>query len=598
MSIRIKSEVQSLSEVFAESYSVDFYQREYVWRFRQVEDLIHDLVNEFLSQWNADSDIVRIYDYSPYYVGGIVVSSKDNHKVIIDGQQRFTTFTLLLICLWRNYRGLERFPQDIYSLICEANPSGLRFRLDVEERRRCMESILRDGMYSPQKGDTLSVSNIIDRYTDIEDSLPQYIQEKDIVPFSYWLKQKVVFSKIETNNDEFAYIIFETMNDRGLSLTQVEMLRSFLLANVTPDCRARAMSLYDDSVKRLMAITLSSKSKAEFEFFKMYLRGHYAESFSQTKDSTSDFVRIGKEFHRWVRDNHDKLGLKSAQSFLHFIEEIDYFSRVYEKIYNILYRRDTANYLYLIVNGDYGFTLQPALIMAAISYGDSDDVVDKKIYVVARYLTKMLSWRVWNQSSISQSYLEAPIYEKLCPQVKDKSYIEQKRFFDSQPFDELQSAPQLNQQNNRRFKVLLALITEVVARECGESGYICKPDIEIEHIWANHFEQHRDEFANEQEFSAVRNTVGDLLLLPKSFNASYGDAAYNDKVRHYLKQNILAQSLSVGKYENEPKFLSFIKRSGLPFKPYSVFNKQAIAERTELYKKILEWHFDSSKGVC
>ena len=33
----------------------------------------------------------------------------------------------------------------------------------------------------------------------------------------------------------FAYVIFETMNDRGLSLTQIEMLRSYLLSNIRPD---------------------------------------------------------------------------------------------------------------------------------------------------------------------------------------------------------------------------------------------------------------------------------------------------------------------------------------------------------------------------
>ena len=45
---------------------------------------------------------------------------------------------------------------------------------------------------------------------------------------------------------------------------------------------------------------------------------------------------------------------------------------------------------------------------------------------------------------------------------------------------------------------------------------------------------------------------GGLLLLPKSFNASYGDKTYADKRKHYLKQNLLAQSLHEDASENDP----------------------------------------------
>ena len=86
----------------------------------------------------------------------------------------------------------------------------------------------------------------------------------------------MIFSKVWTNSDEFAYVIFETMNDRGLSLTQVEMLRSYLLANITAEARENAMHEFDEVVKLLVNIKLSSKSKAEFEFFKLYFRGHFS----------------------------------------------------------------------------------------------------------------------------------------------------------------------------------------------------------------------------------------------------------------------------------------------------------------------------------
>ena len=87
-----------------------------------------------------------------------------------------------------------------------------------------------------------------------------------------------------------------------------------------------------------------------------------------------------------------------------------------------------------------------------------------------------------------------------------------------------------------------------------------------------------------------RNTMftifGGLLLLPKSFNASYGDLEYRriekgadgepkdeGKRQHYIGQNLLAQSLHEQAYERNPGFVGFKGRSGLPFQAHAEFKK-------------------------
>ena len=80
----------------------------------------------------------------------------------------------------------------------------------------------------------------------------------------------------------------------------------------------------------------------------------------------------------------------------------------------------------------------------------------------------------------------------------------------------------------------------------GTKGY------EIEHIWADHPERHADEFAHPSEFQEYRNRIGGLLLLPKSFNASYGDLPYAEKREHYVGQNLLARSLHEQAYDHNP----------------------------------------------
>ena len=195
---------------------------------------------------------------------------------------------------------------------------------------------------------------------------------------------------------------------------------------------------------------------------------------------------------------------------------------------------------------------------------------------------------------ISQSSLESQIYE-LCKRIRGKNISGISDILSTEPIalPPLQNSPTLNQQNRNKLKALLALVTEIVAKNSGEPNYMLnKKNIEVEHIWCSHYEQFAGEFSNESDFINVRNNIGDLLLLPKSFNASYGDEAFEVKVEHYYEQNILAQSLNRLKYEHNPGFIEFIRRSGLKFKSLSTFKRSDVLERAELYRNILQWNWE------
>ena len=593
----VDSKVFPLKLLFAEKFTVDFYQREYVWEKKQLEDLINDLSNAYLKCWNPEHTTQDVRGYDPYFMGEVVLSTKVNERsAIIDGQQRITTFTLLLIYLLHNYKNLRGFPSSDVEKAIYADDFGTpRFNLDINDRKDCMLGLFENGFYEPTDKDRYHVQKIVDRYNDISECWDEKITNQNVIGFTYWLLEKVMFSKVWANSDDFAYVIFETMNDRGLSLTQVEMLRSYLLANIDEAHRGDSLEKFDETIMRLSAIKLTSKSKAEFEFFKVFFRGHYAEELTQGKES-SDFVKIGNAFHRWVRENEKLLKLKTSKDYIELVNKIEYFAKKYELIHKLMSDRNAEKYLYLIVNNDYGFTLQPALILSSISYGDSDEVVEEKLQIVSKYLTKVLSWRIWNHWMISQSYMEAPIYD-LCKKLRGKSLEEVKEIIASNPMGavtpELNNSPTLNQQNRPKLKVLLALITEIVARESKDSKYILNNDnIEVEHIWADHYNLHLDEFNTEEDFETYRNNIGDLLVLPKSFNASYNDAPYEVKVEQYYSQNILAQTLNAKKYINNPDFIRFMNASGLKFTAYGEFKKDSIVERAELYKAILLWNWN------
>ena len=589
----VNSHVYPMKDVFSSKYIVDFYQRAYVWSKKHMEDLVIDLTSDFLRQWKSDYTPKDVENLDPYFMGEIILAAQEGRYAIIDGQQRITSLTLLLIYIKHNFGNLPNFP-DINNMIYSDYFGEKKFNLEIEDRLECMKALFNNGSYTLINSDTDSVKNIVARYNDLGEVWNNKITNENIIPFTYWLANKVCFSKVWTNNDDFAYMIFETMNDRGMSLTQVEMLRSYLLANIDSgeNDRKKAMKQFDELITELKTIKLLSKSKAEFEFFKILFRTQYADDTTQG-NAASDFVRIGKEFHRWFKDKSKDIGLNNASDYIDFMNRLSYYGKVYKKIFTLIESRDANKYLYLIVNSDYGFTLQPALIMASIAYNDDDDTVVKKIKIVSKYITKVLSWRVWNQNVISQSALEGSVYD-LAKQIRGMTLgdLYDKLAQDPISLPDLSNTPSLNQQNKSKIRVLLALITAIVAVGANEPKYmLIDDDIEVEHIWADKFEDHMDEFIDKGEFASRRNVIGDLLLLPKSFNASYGDKPFSEKVVQYMGQNILAQSLNALKYKNNPGFLSFKEVSKLDFKPYSEFKNQSITERTNLYRGILLYNW-------
>ena len=123
----------------------------------------------------------------------------------------------------------------------------------------------------------------------------------------------------------------------------------------------------------------------------------------------------------------------------------------------------------------------------------------------------------------------------------------------------------MHQQNRYGIHRILARITDYVETQSGQNSryleYIAegKNRYEVEHIWANHPERHTAEFSHAADFAEYRNRIGGLLLLPKSFNAGYGDLAYSEKYIHYDSQNLLARTLHTNCYSpHNPQWLSSI----------------------------------------
>jgi len=228
-----------------------------------------------------------------------------------------------------------------------------------------------------------------------------------------------------------------------------------------------------------------------------------------------------------------------------------------------------------------------------------------KIKVTAAYLDILISRRIWNFHPTDHSAMQYAMFIVMRDiRAMDLDVLVgalSKRLSDDDERFENNVAFRLHGINGRALHRLLARMTDFVEVKSGmKSRYLeyakrgGKEAYEIEHIWANHAERHTDEFAHPSEFAEYRNRIGGLLLLPKSFNAAYGDLTYEKKLPHYFTQNLLAKSLNEQAYTLNPGFMRFIDSSGLPFNSMTEFKKANLDARQVLYGKLAEliWNPD------
>lgn len=299
-------------------YSIDYYQREYKWQTKQIQELLDDLSGKFLEDYQLGHERKKVKEYPHYFLGSIIISKKDSTSFVVDGQQRLTSLTLLLMFL-RNSQRDSTVKVNIDECVFSEQFGDISFNIDVPDRLPCMEAVYNNALNGFDSAiHSESIQNLCQRYRDIEDSFPDELAGPALPYFIDWLLENVHLVEITAYSDDDAYTIFETMNDRGLSLSPTDMLKGYLLANMDESQRVPVNTLWRERIRQLN----DAGKEIEPDFFKAWLRSQYAQKIRERKRNArpEDFDRIGTEFHRWVRDAAIVIGLVNQESFHRFVQ--------------------------------------------------------------------------------------------------------------------------------------------------------------------------------------------------------------------------------------------------------------------------------------
>ncbi len=578
--------------LYEKKYHVDYFQREYKWQTKHVEQLLVDLEAAFMQSFESGHTRENVAEYNSYYLGPIVISEKGTTRSIVDGQQRLTSLTLLLIYLNACQKKLTD-TEDLSSYIKSTKYGKTSYNIEVPDRTKVLDALYENQDINDLENDDESVQNMIDRYNDIKTLFPDELKEDKLLMFIDWIKEKVVFVEIIAYSDENAYTIFETMNDRGLNLTPTEMLKGFILTNVKDESRIQELnSLWKERISELHSVS----TQEDLEFMRAWLRSQYADTIrSRTKGSgNEDFEKIGTKFHTWIKDNSKKIGLKSGESYYFFVKgDFQYYSDIYLNISSsIKGENKELDNLHISSFWSIASSLSYPLLLAPIDKLDDESTIIQKLNIVSKFIDIYTVLRTIKNRSISQSGIRYSIYS-LVKNIRNKSIEELREILSSELQETNDFSLDLSEFNaySMNPKFLRYLFARIVYHI--ESNHLNKSvnftDLIAARkknrfsiaplLWEFSFDQYSNNFETEAEYNQTFCSLGNYVFVPNPIRNVINDIPNESKLIHLKNENYLASStINPDNHVLNMKF---------GFNALDKFDKKSIAIRTKIIENLI-----------
>lgn len=557
---RIENHKYSIEEAFRECfYIVPDYQREFVWTDKEVHQLLQDIGEQI------DSGTTR-----EYFIGTVLVSPTDqkNQYEVIDGQQRLTTFFLLLCALKHQFQSeLQR--QMIAGLISTSYVDSygeVRTSLKLEPRYESAGELMaklveldaepmavRAGIQAAGITSFGSLENLVNAYS----TLYRYLKDNydDTAKLKkYWgyLANNVVFIQISTDVSS-ALKIFETINERGVGLNPMDLLKNLLFTQI----KQTQFTQLKDEWKKITK-PLEKQKEKPLRFLRYFLMANY-----MIKNERGDAVVREDEIYDWfiARGNAalcDYEG-KPFEFVRKVIRNVDHYLAFANGLGNDGKPSLAMDSLKRLAGG--AFSLHFVLLLAAANLPKTlfDHFVAQLesflfYYIFTKTPTKDLerSFSQWADELRAIAETSDPVKQKVQLNAFVADRFEKNMAGKAQELADALKRFTLYSMQQYRTRYLLARLTQHV--EMAFSGLKVPGSLEpftkleIEHILPDNSKAElRATWAAENPnavYDEYKNRLGNLTLLEKPINIVAGNDFYTAKQVQYSKSgNYLTRSL-------------------------------------------------------
>ncbi|HDR9486723.1 TPA: DUF262 domain-containing protein [Burkholderia aenigmatica] len=607
---------RTVAQCLQQRFALPTYQRDYKWEVKHLQELLTDVQESFLANYDPTHGRIEVAKYSPYFLGTIITTpAESGQRAIVDGQQRITTLALIIAYYCQlALKKPELNISDISALLRQKIFGQHEFNIAFDGPRKELFNLIIDGIDPTDENQELdqridsipgldhSSRQLYKLYTNIENFIGKRIQDELTPHFVDYLTQCVYLFEIGVPREQDGHKVFVTMNDRGLKLSPIDLLKGYFLSNIRDDAANQtAHQKWNECLAKLKDLG----SDEDSAFFKTWLRAQYADSTrgKNRGDAPGEFEIIGDSYHRWVTDNKTKLGLNTADDFYDLLTVtiptyVDHYLKIKKAEEQF---RTTFPHVYF--NGARDLTLQAMAILSTITPNDTGSDVNRKIQMVSYYLDFLAVSRIVSNQDNTYDNVRDPIFG-LVKSIRRKSVVDLRsiltNLIDTQEstLDQLKNLSywDAKKQNILHLLARIATYLEDSIEQTNRVGFPTYADrsrgnrnFDIEHILAGSHDSVKAalgadyDFSSTTDFASERNKIGGLILLPRGRNRSLQDKQYSDKVTVYATENALAQTLAAGFYANNPLLQRFMEMNSIMMNPISVFNRAAITERGELY---------------
>ena len=592
-SIDVENPKQTIGSCFKMTkYVVPAFQREYVWEDTEIEQLLGDIESAFE------------YDSSKEYFLGTTVVYKNADKLqLIDGQQRMTTFFLILCAIAKKYMSMgisaAAFEQLINAPTVDADGNSINsytLELQYEDSTKCLSNIWENNIPNDDNMDELPASSkrLYEAYYIINKRLnTDYTDFSDYKRFASYFISKVVFIQIAATNMADALKIFVTINQRGVTLNPLDLLKNMLFMQVNESQFERLNTKWKSMVDELESI-----KEKPLRFLRYYITATYDIS-----DVKQDFQGIINEddIYNWLSNNNDKCHYKEAP-FQFTDDMINGLKRYRSYLFpdESVQGRDYLMNINALMGNSYRLHLVPLL-----SSKGMDNALRANLFKAFDLITY---YSVVN--NIKSNTLER-LFSSWCPYIRE---ISDKASFDN--FINTKILPTINNWNlsyksnfmtlslnnmqKYKIKTILARICKYVDayRSCSDDAsditeYL-KTKNEVEHIMpVTCPDISKYEISEQEEYDRYKHLLGNLTLLEKPLNRSIQNQDYQAKVLVYESSTFyLTKSLNGLVDVGED---TAINRMNKKLSTWTNWNATSITERQEMLYSLTKEIWDITK---
>jgi hypothetical protein len=548
---KIENYKYSIGDAFRDCfYVVPDYQREYVWTDKEVQQLLDDI-----------NEQIDVGDSREYFIGTVLVSplGEKNHYEVIDGQQRLTTFFLLLCALKQLFRG-EPQVQVLSSLISASyadsegkTQTSLKLEPRYENAGDLVHKLVeldsdpqaaRAGIKSANIPSFGSLENLVNAYATIHRYLKDTYDEPSKLR-KYWgyLANKVVFIQISTDVSS-ALKIFETINERGVGLNPMDLLKNLLFTNVRLD----QFTQLKDEWKKITKPLEKAKEKP-LRFLRYFLMANYV-----IRNERHDAVVREDEIYDWFVDKQNAAlcdyKAKPFEFVRKIIRDVEHYLAFTESYGNDGKSNLAMESLDLLCGG--AFSLHHVLLLAASNFPKSlfDHFVTQLesflfYYIFTKTPTKELErlFSVWADELRSIGQTADPIRQRNDLDIFVAEHFQKNMTTKEQELTDAFRRYSLHSMQQYRTRYLLAKLTQFVdmaykgLKSPGSLGEYTV--LEIEHILPNTpdsvlLSTFRTVNLN-ANYDEYKNKLGNLTLLEKPINIVASNGFFSAKKDEYRK---------------------------------------------------------------